>query len=651
MTNKLSHGKLYYPGLDEQDNRTRSNLSLPRPVIVRRQLNEMQSTMKSTYKDDSTIPILEPQYNLGRPVGGGGYRGEGLKNGRTGDVLRFSIIGIYAILIFGLMLWTYTGPSQSSTTRVLRTRDLPVDQLYSGFALSAIFTPLAIILRITAGRMGKIHPFMVARRRGIKIADLDRMSEGGLMSAWTIFRYSLEKGFVQAGLILAGAVLVPLATLMVTTGVHTTSVANIAVIGLPTGPQDAAMTLYIVMGTYNVEPVTFQGEVADLYKGELLAHAGVLPTYDKILSNTPTSNLTLTNGSWYSGLLTYQWDADCEPAPEIKYTTSVGDSWYNVTFWSPFNSSQSVTNDAWELAIEVWTQGVVNDTIIYPDMTTYYAIAGATSTLVGNRTSGVGLMVGPEMWVSTVKCKAQMDYQVSRCLWNGQAMVECTELPGANTTVLDTLGLSQLGDYLNSIPLGLFIQDDYVLGASVIETSLVYTFANNTHQYRGPRLSDYVNMYGLVASSMVQDISSGYYGTATIPKEDVIPEIVYLVRTPFLFVVAFIIFGCLGLTICDLVSTRLRESPVREMSFMAVAAATRGQWWDDCVDGLCAATQKVMRKRGSDKVTFGVDVANPRHIGLAPRTTAIIWSERYRGNSIRTSLNIGHVLDSPKRRQ
>lgn len=67
--------------------------------------------MKSTYKqDDSIVPILEPQYGSPRPGGSAGYRAEGLKNGRTGDILRFSVIGIYAILIFGLMLWTFIVP-------------------------------------------------------------------------------------------------------------------------------------------------------------------------------------------------------------------------------------------------------------------------------------------------------------------------------------------------------------------------------------------------------------------------------------------------------------------------------------------------------------------------------------------------------------
>lgn len=128
------------------------------------------------------------------------------------------------------------------------------------------------------------------------------------------------------------------------------------------------------MCSYDLNPVTFQEEVADLYKGQLLEHADLSPTYGSILSNVPTSNLSLTNSTWYSDLLTYHYNAGYEPAPEIKYTTSAGDDTYNVIFFSPLDGTISGPFDSWELTMEIWTDGLVGDSIISPNRVTCYGM-------------------------------------------------------------------------------------------------------------------------------------------------------------------------------------------------------------------------------------------------------------------------------------
>jgi hypothetical protein len=91
------------------------------------------------------------------------------------------------------------------------------------------------------------------------------------------------------------------------------------------------------------------------------------------------------------------------------------------------------------------------------------------------------------------------------------------------------------------------------------------------------------------------------------------------------------VYICMTQLLYDLIRARSRESPIREMSFIAIVVATRGKWWDDQVYGLCSSPKREMRKRTSDKVTFGVDSENREHIGFAPHTTRIRWNERYQG--------------------
>lgn len=266
--------------------------------------------------------------------------------------------------------------------------------------------------------------------------------------------------------------------------------------------------------------------------------------------------------------------------------------------------------------------------ITSPNATTYWAIAGVTSLLTGNNQSGDGLVVGPDIWVTTVKCNARMQYQVSRCQWDGTRMTKCTDTPGANTTELDVEGLDQLGDYLNALPVAIAMQNNFMIGEDTVTLSLTHSFSSKN---RAPTVTDFTNMYGLVASSMVLDMSNGYYGTATVPTENTSSHLVYTVRVPWLLVVDFIVFACISQLLHDIISSHWNKSPIREMLFIAVATATRGKWWDNQLEGLCAAPQKELRRKTTDEVTFGVIASNDQYIDLEPHTTRIAEKKRYKG--------------------
>jgi hypothetical protein len=211
--------------------------------------------------------------------------------------------------------------------------------------------------------------------------------------------------------------------------------------------------------------------------------------------------------------------------------------------------------------------------------TVYYAVAGNISNLVQKEEAGDGLFIREDgLWVSTVKCKVQMEYRVSRCQWNGVSMVGCTEAPGANTTELDTVGLALLSNYLNAFLVFFAMQDETFLRGPTIAVVVTYALTTQVGHGRAPTTVDYTNMYRLIASCMVLDMSSGYYGTANVSTEDTLTQSVHSVRLPWLVSLALLVYLCLSQILVDLISARTRGSPICEMSFITVASATRERW-------------------------------------------------------------------------
>lgn len=191
----------------------------------------------------------------------------------------------------------------------------------------------------------------------------------------------------------------------------------------------------------------------------------------------PTSNLTFTVGTWYEGVLTYQWNSGCEAALEINYTYSDDTDSVEFDVWSPNGTTFSLSLDTRIPIVEyiLWMGDIVytaeyelgHQIITNPNTTTYYTVVGLSKKLELN--SGNGLYVGPDIWVSCVKCKAKMTYQISRCRWNGTRMTGCQALPHADTQTLETGWLDRLSDYLNIMPVAMAIQGIYLYNGDIIE--------------------------------------------------------------------------------------------------------------------------------------------------------------------------------------
>jgi len=283
------------------------------------------------------------------------------------------MISVYAVLMVGFLVWTCSGPVLSGFHQLLPTGNARVDQFYSVLVLSGVFTPLAILFRNTAARMSETRPFMVTRKKAVTIVDLDRMSEGGINGARAMFPYSNSSGMVQAVLLISGSILVPCATLIIST--RTTATFGTSVIGLRSA-GNGHMSSDIVMDDYSLNQSTFQAEVVDLYTGQLLASAGLLPSFEtNLLNNTLIRNLSLISSTWYSGLLTYRWNAWCEPAPEIKCSVEFDYNGSVATFVSP-NGRASPPIAFYEL-VSAWSDSLDNNgTIVLPNITTYDALEG-----------------------------------------------------------------------------------------------------------------------------------------------------------------------------------------------------------------------------------------------------------------------------------
>jgi hypothetical protein len=74
------------------------------------------------------------------------------------------------------------------------------------------------------------------------------------------------------------------------------------------------------------------------------------------------------------------------------------------------------------------------------------------------------------------------------------------------------------------------------------------------------------------------------------------------------------------LTLWEPLSNLREHLPLRRATFLTIANAIRGPWWDDTLWGDCVLPSKELPEK---RVVFGVDVAHPDHVGLASEVSII----------------------------
>ena len=538
-------------------------------------------------------------------------------------------ITVYAVAAFGFALYLSTCPWEAPAIKVLPTKNLEIDPFYCSLALSFVMTPAAITIRKITVNLALLHPFAIASKNPVKVSDLDNLMDPGLSSALHLFKYSIFAGAVQVFLLVAGSTLVPVGTLLMYAGTYSAPLLGTAVVGMPTLFHNM-MTMDIEMGIdeYGASQKNltnsnnfFADLGIDLFKGNVIRQTGVITSTSPLLGPVATTNLTYEEDVRYDGIITYEWASGCEYTDSITFTEITGEyEWlFNVTF--P-NGEDFLDLDAWESKLLV-----ANTSSGESGTTTYYATLGTVEETVNmnEALTESAIQVSNGSWISRVVCQPTFSWKVSNCLWKNSSITDCYDAPGSNTSTLDVLGLDSLQVYLSAIPLLLHNMDTYTYGLETLQTALMFDpQGTNDHQYRVPLLSDFDNMYGLVAQSIAAVTTAGYYGTSEVSTTGSPSQPVYLVRTYVLAIVVGILILSPVLTISILLLDLRNHMPLRRATFLTVASATRGPRWDAAFLGGCVMPHQALKKSfASLSVMFGVDHEFGNHVGFANAVTPV----------------------------
>ncbi|KAH0175045.1 hypothetical protein KCU67_g455, partial [Aureobasidium melanogenum] len=565
-------------------------------------------------------------------------------------VLYLLIIFFYFVAFFSFTGWSIIGPNFNGDggLKVLRTGGLVVNQIYSGLILSTFLTPAAIVSRKLSADLGGIHPFAIASRRPVEINHLDTMMDPGLFATLTTFRYSVWHALVQSFLLLAGALIVPVGTLVVTTGSYTPQANGRALTGIPVpagstsyNGETARDLRFDAESGYNGVNDAISPSLLLNFKSEVTSNYGQLLDYPSSLGpvSSPANSITYHTGFEYRGVLGFYWQANCAAATDVQHTAGYNDSTHVTDMLYEFSDGKTMKVSSFGTKMYT-TEGMRNFNESLPgpgesyDYGSTYFITSGNSTLNNTKYPVSGdngnIVQVNGTWISIVKCTPRIAWSISSCIWNGTLMTNCLPTPGANTTTIDTAGLNLVLGWFTQALRNVVIQDRTtntpqvsIFGANEVQVAL-------THGPRAPGINDHVKLYGLVAHGISQLTTAGYYSTAEITSFGGVPYRVYVVRLYILALVLTAFFIVLLLSSMDLAWHKLRRLPTRKGTFLTIANAVRGGWWDAELYGSCAMNEKDAKEalKGAE-VMFGVDRVRPDHIGLAPSVDQIDLERHY----------------------
>ncbi|KAM0424482.1 hypothetical protein ACHAPT_010407 [Fusarium lateritium] len=548
------------------------------------------------------------------------------------------ILAVYLVAALFSVGWAYSGAlidNDASKRHVFRTGNLPVDQLYSGIALSALLAPAGVLVQWVVHDFRRLHLFALTTQMPVKIRDLDEIGDN--FSIWTlrtVARYSWWYGLMQTVLVFTRALIVPVGTLGLTVGPYTHFESGTGVVGLPLSPVDAAAnnitSLSLAMGASNATKFhpsladndTFLTQAVYTFVGNLVSQNALVNVDSGILGPVPTHNLTFQANTTYDGLVYFNWDAHCEPAPEIKYTSyqsGGGNTTYNFTM--PDESLQYVvlrgdgrrsqTLKLWNNASSETTNGLPTGGSTYFVSATRAVSTINTTALLEQGSNSSLTQTESGDWISRSKCTPSLKWEIGSCHFNGTDMTDCTPLPKSNTSAIDTDALDALSMYMTAIPWFIFKNRVTIVDATL---DALYSI---------PTSEDLGHFCGNVAHAVVSIATAGYYGTVVVPTDSRITETVYIARCSILVAVAVMLALCVGISVLDIIRNQTRGLPYLPAGFLAIAHAVRGPWWDYELGGYKPWGGAKARDEGSSTVMFGIDNSDPRYIRLAPSVVPI----------------------------
>jgi hypothetical protein len=156
---------------------------------------------------------------------------------------------------------------------------------------------------------------------------------------------------------------------------------------------------------------------------------------------------------------------------------------------------------------------------------------------------------------------------------------------------------------------------------------------------RAPTLADFEKLYGLFAQTIATLTTAGYYGVAEVPTLGAGFKEVYIARVYILAILLLFLVFTPVLIILDIGLKLYRRDPLRRITFLTIANAVRGPWWDNLLWGGCLMPPTELRRWFSSSATtnvavevmFGADERFPQHVGLAPRVESIKSHHIYSG--------------------
>ncbi|KAG8673655.1 hypothetical protein FPOAC1_006969 [Fusarium poae] len=496
------------------------------------------------------------------------------------------------------LAWSYTGAvldTDASKRRVFRTSpSLPVDQFYSGIALSALLGPATVLVQFVVWDFRRLHLFALTTQQPVAVKDLDDIAES--LTLWTlrtVVKYSWWYGVMHAALILTRTLLMPVGALILTTGPYTHYRDGLGVVGLPISAADAissnVTSLSTAMGgntDYKFHPSlskndTFLSQTVFTFVGSLVSQNALANVDSGILGPVPTHNLTFATNTTYEGIVFFNWTANCEAATEVNYTSykDDGNTVYNFTL--PDQSVESIELlSRGSQRIRLWSNATKHGTDKIPTSGTTYFLSATKSipnineTALRNRGDDKSLVqTDGGDWISRTKCTPRLEWLVGSCTFNGTIMTSCFEKADSNKTALDTQALDSLSVYMSAIP-WYIIRNRISIVDDTLDT--LYTI---------PTSKDFGHFFGNMAHAIVSITTAGYFGTSEVETMSKVIESVYIVRCSILIAVTVMLFLTVTVSIIDIIRNRLKRLPQLHASFLAIAHAVRGQWWDRELDG------------------------------------------------------------------
>lgn len=542
---------------------------------------------------------------------------------------------VYAAGAVAAAIWILLGPKLDRGEVVLRVFNVPVKQLYSGIALSCLLTPAAIIIRRIGYDLALLQPLAIASAKPMRLSHLDAVMDPGLWAATRLMSYSGFAAFSQIFLLISGATLVPVGTLMLTTGDFNAPAERTAVVGMPIVTQNDPFalvndttglpTVVNVMDEEKLAQDLFLQPVVNTIVGVMTQQMGKLSPVSHTLGPIPSANFTYEDGVIYHGVFTYTWQSSCQYTNETVVSIE-GDPYGDKAYF--FNATVDFPDDSIPPQQMAFPGLVMYNTTV-PEakgldantFVSYFVVGGVDNYTVNWDSLPSGAKHTDRAWISSFKCTPSFDWHVGSCIYRNGSMTSCVPTPGKNVTLLDEASLNLLPAYFSRMP-GIITELDLRLGGRpLISVSTLSDLNYDPMYYRAREPQDFDNTYGLYAHSIATITSGGYIGSAVVATSNLPTSRVYIARIYIIAIVLFILILAPLIAIIDIMMMIRRGRPLHKTTFLTIANAVRGPWWDRLMWGHCALSPEELQSApelSNIYVMFGADETCPQHVGLAP---------------------------------